>query len=67
MIIVPVNTGLLTNVVLMLDQRRRRWANIKTALVKSPVFAGVDAISRIHSSTFRAKGTRVFLCDLQIV
>ena len=36
----PANTGRSINVVLMLGQRRRRWANIKTTLVKRPVFAG---------------------------
>ena len=30
---IPENTGRWSNVVLMLDQRRRRWSNIKTALV----------------------------------
>ena len=34
-------TGRLTDAVLMLDQRRKRWANIKTALVKRPMFAGL--------------------------
>ena len=37
----PAYTGRLTNVVLMLVQRRRRWPNIKTTLVKRPVFAGI--------------------------
>ena len=37
----PVNTGRSTNVVLMLIQRLWRWPNIKTTLVKCPVFAGV--------------------------
>ena len=36
----PANTGRSSSVVLMLGQRRRRWANIKTTLVKCPVFAG---------------------------
>ena len=34
------NAGCLANVVLMLAHRLRRWANIKTTLVKRPVFSG---------------------------
>ena len=35
--------GRLTNVVLMLGQRRRRWANIKTTLVRRTVLSGCIA------------------------
>ena len=35
----PANTGHSPNAVSMLGQRRRRWANIKTALGECPVFA----------------------------
>ena len=34
------NTGHSPNAVSMLGQRRRRWANIETALGECPVFAG---------------------------
>ena len=36
----PANTTRWNNDVLMLGQRRRRWANIKTSLFKRVVFAG---------------------------
>ena len=36
----PANTTRWTNADLMLGQRRRRWTNIKTALVQRLVFAG---------------------------
>ena len=36
----PANTGHLPDAVSMLDQRRRRWANIETVLSECPVFAG---------------------------
>ena len=36
----PANTILWNNAVLMLGQRRRRWANIKKSLFQSVVFAG---------------------------
>ena len=36
----PANTGHSPNAVSMLGQRRRRWANIETALGECPVFAG---------------------------
>ena len=36
----PANTGHAPNAVSMLGQRRRRWANIETALCEYPVFAG---------------------------
>ena len=39
-IALPAHTRLWTNVVLMLAQRRRRWANIKTTLVQSLVCVG---------------------------
>ena len=38
---VPSDTRLWPNVVLLPVQRRRRWANIKTALCKRIAFAGV--------------------------
>ena len=38
---VPTNTVHSPNFVLMLGQRRRRWANIETALGECPVFARV--------------------------
>ena len=37
----PVNTGHSPNAVSMLAQRRRRCANIETALGECPVFAGI--------------------------
>ena len=37
------NTTRLTNAGLMLGQRRRRWTNIKLALVKRVVFSGYAA------------------------
>ena len=40
---IPANTGCSTNVVVMLGQRPRRWAIIKSALVKRVVFAGCAA------------------------
>ena len=36
---IPANTGHTLNAVSMLGQRRRRWANIETALGGCPVFA----------------------------
>ena len=36
----PAKIGHSPNAVLILDQRRRRWANIKPALVERLVFAG---------------------------
>ena len=36
---IPANMGCLTNVVLMLAHRLRRWPNIETASVKRPVFS----------------------------
>ena len=38
---VPANTGLSPNDISMLVQRRKRWANIETALGEWPVFVGV--------------------------
>ena len=35
----PANTGHFPNAASMLGQRRRRWANIETALGECPVFA----------------------------
>ena len=40
-IIIPANTVRWNNDVLMLGQRRRRWANIKTLLFQRVVFAGM--------------------------
>ena len=37
----PANSKHLPNAVSMLGQRRRRWANIETALGECPVFAGI--------------------------
>ena len=42
------NTRCLTNVVLMLSQRRRSYTNIKTALGKYSVFAGMPAIHAVN-------------------
>ena len=39
---IPENTGRSINADLMLGQRRRRWANIKSALDERPVFAGMS-------------------------
>ena len=36
-----VNMRRLTNIILMLAHRLRRWANIKITLVKRPMFAGL--------------------------
>ena len=36
----PANTGYSPNAVSMLGQRRRRWANIETALGEFPMFDG---------------------------
>ena len=44
-----VITGRLTNVVLMLDQRCRRWANIKITLCERFVFAD----EQLDTSTYR--------------
>ena len=38
---IPANTGHSSNAVSMLGQRRRRCANIETALGECPVFAGM--------------------------
>ena len=38
---IPANTRRWPSVGLMLDQRRRRWANINPALGQRPVFAGI--------------------------
>ena len=38
---IRANTGHSHNAVSMLGQRRRRWANIETALGEFPVFAGI--------------------------
>ena len=37
----PADTRGLVNVVSMLDQRRRRWANIKAALTQCLILAGL--------------------------
>ena len=50
----PANTRLLANADLMLVQRRRRWTNIKAALAKRFVFAGLYTGSRVHHVSGRA-------------
>ena len=40
----PANTRRLSNVGLMLGQRRRRWPNVKPALDKRFVFADVGVL-----------------------
>ena len=39
---IPVNTKHLYNICTMLDQRRRRWADVVQMLYKSFVFSGID-------------------------
>ena len=41
---VLANIGQSPNVVSMLGQRRRGWANVETALGEFPMFTGVEAI-----------------------
>ena len=48
---IPANTEHLPNVVLMLGQRRRRWANIETAFGECPVFAGIVVFNLFYLST----------------
>ena len=40
-VFISANTGHSPDAVLMLGQRRRRWANIETALGENPVFVGL--------------------------
>ena len=42
---IPANTRILPNVVLMLVQRRRRWANIITILVERLLFSDILLVS----------------------
>ena len=44
----PANTLRWNNDVLMLGQRRRRWANIKTSLFQRVVFAGLPLFPEVH-------------------
>ena len=44
---ITANTTPRTNADLMLVQRRRRWTNIKPALIQSVVFAGIGVFSDI--------------------
>ena len=44
--VIPINTLHLPNAVAMLVQRRRRWANIATALGKYIVFVVIYAVFR---------------------
>ena len=53
----PVNTRRWNNAVLMLGQRRRRWANIKTALFHRLVFAGCLVKSSTVYCRAKAKGS----------
>ena len=50
-----------TNAILMLVQRRRRWANIKTALVQGVVFAGVVVMSADPVNTERSPNAVLML------
>ena len=43
---VPANTKHLYNICTMLDQRRRRWANVVQMLCKCFVFAGLAVYTR---------------------
>ena len=45
-----------SNAILMLDQRRRRWANIKIALVRSVLFVGIFTL---YISLFLVRQHRV--------
>ena len=46
----PANTGYSPNAVSMLDQRRRRWANIETALGECPAIAGETCHSLLRAT-----------------
>ena len=47
----PVNTKHLRNICTMLDQRQRRWAGVVQMLCKCFVFAGLQSICTLHTST----------------
>ena len=53
LVVVPANTASWNNDVLLLGQRLRRWANIKTALFELVVFAGVVGRSRLLGNVLR--------------
>ena len=46
----PANTRHTANVVLMMDRRRRRWANIKTILDKRLLFAGCPPVCPLYAN-----------------
>ena len=60
----PENTRWWNNVVLMLGQRRRRWANIKTALFHRLVFAGCLVKSSTVYCRAKPKGSICLLFKL---
>ena len=54
---VPANTKRWTNADLMLGQRRRRWTNIKSALVRCILFAGM-LLKMLHLKQIIVSPTR---------
>ena len=57
-------TGRSTDVVSMLDQRRRRWPNIETTLDERLVIAGHSLLTH-HVCTFKSLHCIIFFVRLQ--